>query len=368
MVGVEPFEITAGRLHLRPWRAGDQSVLLAAGSDPMTLRWTTLPDPYLPEHAEAYVTRTTPQGWASGQDLTWAVCESATGTVWANIALRPVGDPAAEQGVWDVGFWCLASARGQGVVPEALGAVCRWAFAVLGARRIEWAAQVGNGASRRAAEKAGFQAEGVRRAGLVQRGEVVDAWVGALLPGDPQSDTARIPGYADRSDGVVTLRRWRSEDAADVARACDDPDTARWLPVPTPYTAEAGRTFVEEVVPAEWVTGRAAGVAVTDAATGQLLGAVGLTLREDIGEIGYWTAPWARGQGVAVRAARLHSDWALDVLRLPRVELLAEVGNAASQRVAERAGFRQEGLAHAIRPAARSTGRVDMLLFSRTAD
>lgn len=46
---------------------------------------------------------------------------------------------------------------------------------------IEWRAEVGNHASRRVAEKAGFVREGTLRKRLFHRGTVVDAWVGSLL-------------------------------------------------------------------------------------------------------------------------------------------------------------------------------------------
>jgi RimJ/RimL family protein N-acetyltransferase len=361
---VEPVEITAGRLHLRPWRAGDEDAVVAACSDVETVRWTSVPEDYTVEHARSWVGETAAAGWASGTDLSFAVCDSTSGEVLASVALRP----RCDEGVWDVGYWCTPSARGQGVVPEAVGTLCRWGFAELGARRIEWKAGVGNWASRRSAEKAGFRVEGVLRKGLAQRGEHVDAWIGALLPDDPVEDTAKLPPYPDRTDGVVTLRRWRMSDAPEVARACDDAETARWLPVPVPYTLEVAQGYVGGIVPHEWAEGTVANCAVTDATDGSLLGAVGLSLRGGIGEVGYWTAPWARGRGIAARAARLHAGWGFEVLGLPRVELLADVHNVASQRAAEKAGWVREGVARAVRSAPRDPAtRVDMVVYGRTA-
>ena len=57
------------------------------------------------------------------------------------------------------------------------------------------------------------------------------------------------------------------------------------------------------------------------------------------GETGYWTAPWARGRGVATEALSLLSVWALENLGLRRLDLYAEPENEASHGVALRAGF-----------------------------
>jgi RimJ/RimL family protein N-acetyltransferase len=67
---------------------------------------------------------------------------------------------------------------------EAARLVCRFGFEMLGLRRIEWWARVGNEPSRRVAEKLGFTMEGTCRARLLHRGERVDAWVGGLLAGE----------------------------------------------------------------------------------------------------------------------------------------------------------------------------------------
>lgn len=61
-------------------------------------------------------------------------------------------------------------------------------------------------------------------------------------------------------------------------------------------------------------------------------------------EVGYWLGEDFTGRGLATAAAR----WAVDRLftseRLHRVEMQCGVGNAASRAVAERLGFRAEGI------------------------
>lgn len=354
--------MTAGRLHLRPWQAGDEAVVLELAADLDTRPWPSLPVPCLPEQARTYVRRTAPDGWSSSRDLAWAVCDSTSAEVLAAVALQAAADP----GAWDVAFWCRPAARGQGVVPQALGVVCRWAFAELAAARVQWRGEVGDWGARRAVEKAGFRVEGVLRRGAVRTGARVDVWLAALLPDDPVRDSAALPSLGRPSDGVVALRHWREADLPFVQQAGNDAETARWLPLPVPYTMADARAWALGVVPLEWADGTVAGVAVVDAGTDEPLGAVALTLgRTGTGEIGYWTAPHVRGRGVAVRAVVLHTSWGMSALGLTRVELLADVANTASQRVAEKAGFVREGVARAVRPRPRGAGRVDMAVYAR---
>lgn len=362
---MDPTEIVAGRLHLRPWTLYDESAVLAACSDPLVARWTPLASPYMQEDAHLFVTQTAPQGWRDGTAATFAVLEATTGEVLASVGLYRIGGGTAE-----VGYLTAPHARGQGVVSEAVSALCRWGFAELGLQRIACVIGVGNVASRSVAEKCGFQFEGVARQEMLQRGTRLDGWVGALLPTDEVIDRRALPAPPVLSDGVVTLRGWRAEDAPDVARACDDPLTARWLPVPQPYTLHDGTWYVTDHIPGAWAEGTAAELAVVDDQTGELLGAMGLKLPNrhlGFGEVGYWTAPWARGRGVAGRGAALMARWGLDVLGLHRVELLADVDNVASQRAAEKGGFQREGVARRSRLDRDRIAR-DMVLFSLVAE
>ena len=76
-------------------------------------------------------------------------------------------------------------------------------------------------------------------------------------------------------------------------------------------------------------------------------------------------APWARGRGYAAEAARALAEWGLGH-GAQRVHLFADVGNAASQAAARRAGFTEEGVVRSCLPY-RDGSRGDAVLFGRVA-
>lgn len=359
---MEPTEITAGRLHLRPWQPSDADAVYAACQDPEIQRWTRVPVPYSTEDAHTFVSVNSPQGWQAGTAASFAVLDATSAELLASIALFDIAEGSAE-----VGYWCAPAARGQGVMTDAVGAICRWAFAELGLHRIEWVARVGSYASLAVAQKSGFRFEGLCRSGLTTRGEHHDGWWAALLATDDVVDQRPLPAAPTLTDGVVSLRRWSLDDVPSAVRANNDADMAWFRAVPQPYLAANAEYYIRTFGHEAWVTGGAAEFAVTDSASGDLIGGAGLKLRMrrlGIAEVSYWTAPWARGQGMAARAAAVLAEWAFDVLAVGRVELLADVENPASQRVAEKAGFVREGVARGARRDGQGVPR-DMVVFSR---
>ncbi len=355
---MRPVEIPAGPLLLRPWRDGDVDALHRALEDPELVRWTGLPS----RPAAEWVTTTWPGRWADGTGAALAVVDASTGALLGGVDLHGVDASAATA---EVGWFCVPAARGRDVGTQAVGALCRWALGTAGLHRLTAQVQVGNWASRALAEKAGFTVEGVLRDAPAPGGRRADTWLASLLATDEVRDRRAFPALGRPTDGVVALRRLREDDLPDVQRACDDAESARWLPMPVPYTDQDARDWALGTVPAEWAGGTVASVAVVDAGTDELLGAVALVPgRDRTGEVGYWTAPWARGRGIAVRATQLHTAWGVQALGLARVTLLTDVGNTASQRVAAKAGFAREGVARAARTVPRRTDRTDMVVWA----
>jgi RimJ/RimL family protein N-acetyltransferase len=153
-------------------------------------------------------------------------------------------------------------------------------------------------------------------------------------------------------------------DAAWIQAACDRPEMARFLPaLPSPYTLADAEAFVRYTQNA-WEQGSSAPFAITST-KGEPLGAVEVHLNpRDASHagVGYWLRPEGRGRGAATEAVRLVSAWAFDQLEVERLSLITDPANKASQRVAERAGYRQEGLLRCwlLTPS----GRRDCLMFS----
>ena len=161
------------------------------------------------------------------------------------------------------------------------------------------------------------------------------------------------------TDGVVTLRPWSEADADELVACLDgDPEISRWLDqVPQPYTREDALAYVRGIGEDAY--------AVVDAASRRLLGSIGLRWNEtrDVAEVGYWLRADARGRGATVRALALVVPAGFQQ-GAARVQLRAAVGNDASRRVAENAGFRLEGILRSARYNARLGRRVDWAMYS----
>lgn len=147
--------------------------------------------------------------------------------------------------------------------------------------------------------------------------------------------------------------------------ACSDEKTQRWLPVPRPYTAADADAFG---VHSARVRAEGLGVAWVIEFRGRYAGNIDLKRADWVArgvEVGYLTGPWARGRGVMTEALSAVTDWVLGQGFI-RVEVRAAVGNTASQRVAEKAGFRREGV---LRRAGHThDGPVDLVVLSHLAD
>jgi len=155
---------TAPGLLLRPWTEQDIPAMLAAYRDPVMHRWlrhtvTTGEDAHRAIQARRAdrqagtgfsfaVLQAAPDGTAGYQDT--------AGNLVGSVGIRRLGDESTSG---EVGYWVTAPWRGRGIAPVALSAVCEWAFCLPRRRpleQFELIHAVGNHASCRVADKAGF--------------------------------------------------------------------------------------------------------------------------------------------------------------------------------------------------------------------
>ena len=349
---------------LRPLTAADLPRVVEQCRDPEFIRWTTVPTPdggYGPDDARAFLTKVA-GGWQSGQYLAWAIeGREREGVFCGGIDLRVHGDGLAE-----VGFGLHPDARGRHLGSSALRLVRDFAFEVAGLRAVRWRAVVGNWGSRRVAAAAGWPCEGVVRASLVHRGELLDGWVGTLLAADPR--TSRVWSDPPVLAGPrVRLRPFREDDADRVVEACEDLRTKHWLvTLSGSYTRRHALEYVEATREAA-AAGSGLVWCVADRDDDRCLGSIGL---EGLGgyarrgEIGYWAHPEARGRGVLTEATQRVTAHAEEAGLVDSLLIRTAAGNTASRRVAIAAGYREVGVLPGCEPLGDGT-LADLVLYAR---
>ncbi|MFI1417049.1 GNAT family N-acetyltransferase [Streptomyces sp. NPDC020731] len=157
--------------------------------------------------------------------------------------------------------------------------------------------------------------------------------------------------------GTLTLRPWAPEDAAVLAELYEDEAMRRWASAPVHDAVSAACWVAEQR--RGWETGERLAFAVQETRTSDARPVGHVVLKRpavaaDPAEVGYWTAAHARGRGVAPRALTALADWAFAAFAhegLTRLELLHQVDNTASCRVAGKSGFVLSGVLPAAPPA-----------------
>ena len=349
---------------LRAANSGDLAAMVEQSRDPDMIRWTTVPNPpggYQLRDAEEFLA-VIASGWTSGNRLGWTI-EGQRGTTrgfCGSIDLRLEGE-----GIAEVGFGLHPEARGRSMMTAALQLVCDYGFQVAGLRVIRWRAVVGNWASRRVAAKVGFVFDGTIRRLLAHRGELLDGWMATLTAEDPRLPESWLTPVELQADGV-RLRAFHAGDVERVVEACSDPETSYWLAsMPRPYRHSSAVAYLESIAE---LAARGVGVVwcITDPEEDRCLGSIslnGLRGYAKRAEIGYWAHPDGRGRGVVAEAVRLVTRYARDSGLASSLLIRCAAGNAASRRVAERAGYREVGIQPASEPL-RDGQLADLVLYS----
>ncbi|MGH3446632.1 MAG: GNAT family N-acetyltransferase [Nocardioidaceae bacterium] len=155
------------------------------------------------------------------------------------------------------------------------------------------------------------------------------------------------------TDGVVTLRASRPEDADGVYEQCTDPVTQQLTTVPAPYTRQHAEDFLARRR-AKWEDGSDWGFSIEadgGAEPSSFGGSISVRqLAPGLAEVAYGAHPAVRGKGVMTRALRLICDWAFEAKQIQTMVWQARAGNLASWRAAWRNGFTFEGSMRAAMP------------------
>jgi ribosomal-protein-serine acetyltransferase len=147
----------------------------------------------------------------------------------------------------------------------------------------------------------------------------------------------------------LSLRPWRPDYAPALHDAVQESveSVGRWLPwCHAGYDLDEALKWVA-LAEQSWADGEDYAFALFDRQH-RLLGGMGLNQldeRDLRANLGYWLRPSATGQGYATLAGRAVAAFGFEALALRRIEVVAAVGNLASQRCAERIGAKREGIA-----------------------
>ncbi|GAA3111214.1 hypothetical protein GCM10020254_66680 [Streptomyces goshikiensis] len=158
--------------------------------------------------------------------------------------------------------------------------------------------------------------------------------------------TTTFPDVTISTDRLV-LRPFEEDDVTALAEMMNDEQVTAWTSCPHPYTRADAHAWATRDSHAERGEGRGIAFAVTEFLTQRLVGIVHLqntNWHTRVTEVGYVTAPWARGEGYASESVLAVAQWLFRAQRFERLELRTAADNTASQQVAQKIGCISEGV------------------------
>jgi len=155
-------------VELEPLNASHLPGVQRLVDDPVAIQFTRIPEPPPPGFAEAWFARYE-EGRRDGTREAFAIVEDGA---FLGLALAPTID--RETATVELGYIVAEDARGRGVATEALRRLTEWTLRETGAKRIELLISVDNAASKKVAERAGYELEGVLRSTYLKQGRRED--------------------------------------------------------------------------------------------------------------------------------------------------------------------------------------------------
>lgn len=151
--------LSHGDVVLRAFEDHDVRLVQSVAADPLVPLITTVPTSGNREDALAFIARQHDR-LATGAGFSFAITDSRTNQAVGQIGLwlRDI-----DEGRASTGYWVASEFRRRGYVAAALRALTPWALSLDGVMRVQLYVEPWNEGSWRAAEKCGYQREGLLR-------------------------------------------------------------------------------------------------------------------------------------------------------------------------------------------------------------
>jgi ribosomal-protein-serine acetyltransferase len=178
-----------------------------------------------------------------------------------------------------------------------------------------------------------------------------------MKPGQPPSEVT--------IDGTLKLIKLRLESAPNIFSAIDEnrENLRLWLPfVDQTRKKQDTEIFIKSIL---HTTCPKKDLIYEIWSSGEFAGLIALKEIDDWNkktELGYWIIAQFEGKGLVTRSCKALIDLSFSELGLNRVQLKAAIGNARSCLVAERLGFRMEGIEREGEQYHRQ--RYDLIVYS----
>jgi [ribosomal protein S5]-alanine N-acetyltransferase len=167
--------------------------------------------------------------------------------------------------------------------------------------------------------------------------------------------------------GLVTLRKPELKDTQAVFDGCQDPLIPRFTAISANYSMAHALDYVQRV-DASLRTQRELPLVIEygngeDRKFAGTISFHSISVKNSVGEIGYWMSESMRGKSIATTAVRMLTDYGFATIGFKRVEAMVDIENIASTKLLASAGYQREGLLR--KKISRDDGRqVDMYLFA----
>lgn len=167
--------------------------------------------------------------------------------------------------------------------------------------------------------------------------------------------------------GLITLRKPHLDDTQAVFDGCQDPLIPRFTTISADYSMAHALDYVQRT-DASVRTQRELPFVIEygngdDRVFAGTISFHSLSVKNSVGELGYWMTSSMRGKGIATTAARMLTDYGFTSIGFKRIEGIVDRDNVASLKLLESAGYEREGLLR--NKISRDDGRqVDMYIYA----